>query len=184
MDWQTLRNQFMRQVGGDLPGNHLEQELINAYEQHPTAVERSLEKIALAFKAGKIRSPWGAAKAEVAKAVDAANNPTHDKSASRHTAIQRAEQWIRAAGLHYDRETETIDELYGDRGRLRHHPNTQPRLLELWNEIKPLGVIAEQEAVERGIRHQQQRAQLQAETPQAAKPIGNIEVKDGITIKP
>jgi len=100
MDWQTLRNQFMRQIGGDPPGAQLEEDLIVAYTEHPDVVERAIEKIALAHKAGKIRSPWGALKAEIAKASQAANNPSHDTGASRHKAISRAEQWIRAAGAH------------------------------------------------------------------------------------
>ena len=71
MDWQTLRNQFMRDIGGDPPGSQLEDELIRAYTDHPDVVERSMEKIGLAHTAGKIRSPWGALKTEVAKAANA-----------------------------------------------------------------------------------------------------------------
>ena len=145
MDWQTLRNHFMRAIGGDPPGAHLEDELIQAYTQHPEAVERSIEKITLAHKAGKIRSPWGALKAEVAKAVDSARNPTHDKGSSKAKALARAEQWIRNAGLHFDRETELLDELYGDRGTLRQHPDTQQRILELYRELRPVGELIEHE---------------------------------------
>ena len=187
MDWQTLRNQFMRDIGGDPPGAHLEDALIQAYAEHPDAIERSIEKITLAFKAGKIRSPWGALKTEAEKAVDAARNPKRDKGAKREAAIARAEQWLRTAGLHYDRETEILDELYGERGTLRNHPDTQPRILQLWNELAPLGVIVEQEAIERGLRNQTQRAALQLALTKARKladaGIGNIEVKDGITVK-
>jgi len=160
VDWQTIRNTFMRAIGGDPPGAALEDTLIQAYSEHPDAVERSFEKITLAHAAGKIHSPWGALKAEVAKAVDAARNPTHDTGKSRSTALARAENWVRTTGIHYDRETEVEDELYGARGSLLQHPETKPRILELWNELRPLGVILEQEADERGHRYQQQRAAL------------------------
>ena len=145
MDWQTVRNQFMRTIGGDPPGSHLEDELIQAYTQHPDAVERSFEKIALAHKAGKIRSPWGALKTEVAKAVDGARNPTHNAGSSRTKAIQRAEQWIKTAGIHYDRESEIVDELFGDRGMLHGHPDAQDRILQLWREHRPTGEKLEAE---------------------------------------
>lgn len=158
MDWQTLRNQFMRTIGGDPPGAQLEEDLIAAYTDHPEPVERSFEKIALAFKAGKIHSPWGALKAEVAKAVDAARNPTHSKGATREKAIARAEQWIRNAGLHYDRWEEIQDELFGDRGTLRQHdtPQLRERIQTLWHELRPLGIQTEQEAIDRGLRYQAQ----------------------------
>ena len=160
MDWQTLRNTFMRHIGGDPPGAALEDQLIQMYTNHPEALERSIEKITLAFKAGKIRSPWGALKAEAEKAVDTARNPTHTQATRRHDALARAEQWMRTAGLHHDRESELLDELYGERGRLRDHPETQTRMLELWQELRPVGEQLDQDAIDRGTRYQHQRAEL------------------------
>ena len=162
MDWQTLRNQFMRTIGGDPPGARLEDELIQAYTEHPDVVERSTEKIALAFKAGKIRSPWGALKTEVAKATEAARNPHHDRGASREKAIGRAEQRIRNELLHYDRLEEVLDELFGPRGTLKDHDNPQlrERMQQLWTDLRPVGELVEHEAIQRGIRYQQQRKTL------------------------
>ena len=158
MDWQTLRNQFMRTIGGDPPGAKLEDQLIQAYTEHPDVVERSLEKIALGHKAGKIRSPWGALKAEVAKATDAARNPHHDKGSSRTKTVARAEQRIRNELLHYDRWAEVADELFGARGTVREHdtPTLRERLETLWNDLRPAGELVEAEAIARGIRYQQQ----------------------------
>jgi hypothetical protein len=186
----------MRTIGGDPPGAALEDQLIQAYTDHPDAVERSLDKIAMAYKAGKIHSPWGAAKTEVAKATEAARNPTHNQGTTKTKALQRAEQWMRTAGLHYDRESELLDELYGDRGRLRDHPATRDRMLELWHELRPLGQQLDQEAVEAGIRYQQHRATLKdtakpAETAEqrlerqrklaAKKAFGNIDISEALT---
>lgn len=158
MDWQTLRNQFMRTIGGDPPGARLEDELIAAYREHPDAVERSFEKIALGFKAGKIRSPWGALKAEVAKATEAARNPHHDRGATREKAIARAEQRIRNELLHYDRLEEVLDELFGERGRLKAHrsDDLEQRMTDMWHELRPIGQATEHQAIQRGLRYQAQ----------------------------
>jgi hypothetical protein len=153
----------MRDIGGDPPGSHLEDTLIDAYADHPDTVERSVEKITLAYKAGKIRSPWGALKAEVAKAVDATRNPTHDHSATRNRAIERAEQRIRNELLHYDRWPEAEDELFGDRGTLRQHktPALRQRMETLWTELRPLGQLTEHQAEQRASNHAEQRRRLE-----------------------
>jgi hypothetical protein len=185
MDWQTLRNQFMRAIGGDPPGAALEDELIQAYTDHPTVVERSIEKITLAHAAGKIRSPWGALKTEVAKAVDAARNPTHDKGSSRQKAIARAEQRMRNELLHYDRWSEVEDELFGDRGTLREYRSTdlRKRMETLWTQLRPAGELVEAEAEERARRYVEQRAALQAaRKPEPSKPP-TVEVKDGVQVE-
>ena len=160
MDWQTLRNRFMRDIGGDAPGAQLEDKLIQLYTDHPEALERAMTKIALAFKAGKIRSPWGALSTEADKATDPARNPTHDKGASRNKAVERAEQWMRTAGLMFDRDSEIVDELFGDRGPLNAHrtDELEQRILALWTELRPLGEQTEREAEERGRRYQEQQA--------------------------
>jgi hypothetical protein len=185
MDWQTLRNQFMRAIGGDPPGSQLEDELIAAYTDHPTVVERSIEKITLAYQAGKIRSPWGALKAEVAKAVDAARNPTHDKGSSKQKAIARAEQRTRNELLHYDRWEEAEDELFGDRGTLRDHdnPTLRQRMETLWTELRPAGELVEAEAEERARRYVEQRAALAAARKHEPAKTPSVEVKDGVQVE-
>lgn len=145
MDWQTLRNQFMRDIGGDPPGAQLEDWLIQQYAEHPDPVQRSFEKIALGYKAGKIRSPWGALKAEVGKAVDAARNPTHASAKTREADLQRAMQNVRNALLHFDRETEVLDELFGDRGSLEDTPANREKVIETWRKLRPLGEQTERE---------------------------------------
>jgi len=183
MDWQTLRNQFIRKVGGDLPGGQLEQQLIDAYTEHPTAVERAIDKIAMGHAAGKVRSPWGALKAEVERALTATANPTHERGADRERAIQRAEQRTRNELLHYDRLDEVMDELFGERGTLRDHdtPALRDRMTKLWDDLRPLGELVEHEAIERGQRNQQHRARLAAQ-PKPEPDAGNLEIRDGIPV--
>ena len=156
MDWQTLRNKFMRDTGGDLPGGRLEQQLIDAYAEHPTAVEKAIEKITLGHAAGKVRSPWGALKTEIERH---ANNPTHETGHGREKAIQRAEQRIRNELLHYERWDEVEDELFGPRGTVKDHdtPTLRERLEALWNDLRPLGELTEHEQIERLARWRQQQ---------------------------
>lgn len=171
-DWQSLRNHFIRETGGDFPGGTLEATLVEAYANNPALVERSVEKILAGHKAGKVRSPWGALKAEVERGADPANNPTHDHGATRTKLIQRAEQWIRNAGLHYDREQELLDELFGDQGICRtiDTPDARLHLLLLWRELAPIGAAVELEADARGHRYQTQRKEL---TCRASRPTSD-----------
>ena len=186
MDWQTLRNQFMRTIGGDPPGAKLEDQLIQAYTEHPDMVERATEKIALAHKAGKIHSPWGALKAEVAKATDAARNPHHDKGHSRTKAVARAEQRIRNELLHYDRLEEALDELFGVRGTLREHdsPELRERMSDLWHELRPLGTATELEAEARGLRYQQQPKITTAPRTRTLEDLKAIAARKGADTTP
>ena len=146
----------MRDTGGDLPGGRLEQQLIDAYAEHPTAVEKAIEKITLGHAAGKVRSPWGALKTEIERHRD---NPTHETGHGREKAIQRAEQRIRNELLHYERADEVLDELFGPRGTLKAHtsPDLEARMLALWNDLRPLGELTEHEQTERLARWRKQQ---------------------------
>jgi hypothetical protein len=169
-DWQSLRNGFIRATG-DTPGGHLEDELIRAYAENPAAVERAVEKITVAYGAGKIRSPWGALKVEVSRAVDATRNPTHDQGSSKQKAIARAEQWMRTAGIHFDRPTEIEQALFGaspeefDRfgepitspgskilGAFVNDADLRRRMVSLWREVRATGEKLEAEQAKRAAR--------------------------------
>jgi hypothetical protein len=179
-DWQGLRNEFIRTTH-DTPGGMLEDQLIRAYEENPAAVERAVEKIQVAFEAGRIRSPWGALRAEVAKAMAAGRNPTHDQGSSRQKAITRAEQWIRTAGLHFDRESEIEQELFGsasvdlDRdgnpivsagnsilGEFANDADLRSRMVGLWRSLRPVGERVEADQAERLGRWKAQREEAEA----------------------
>ena len=59
MDWQTLRNQFMRTIGGDPPGAQLEDQLIPAYTDHPDAVDPILREDRARIQSRKNPLPLG-----------------------------------------------------------------------------------------------------------------------------
>lgn len=149
-DWHTEYARALTNFGGDTPSATLEQDLLDAFQQHPQAVTNAITKISKAYANGKIHSPWGALKAEIPKQV-AADTRVGD-GAERSRAIANAEQWIRTAGLMYDRWTEIHDELFGDRGTL--HPWREDhqlvgRIETLWTEHRPLGIETEHAELER-----------------------------------
>lgn len=154
--WDELLYETAELFGGQLPRPDLATEIQAAHNRAPQALERAIDQIANEYAQGNIRSPWGILKARLASL----HTPETERKATninqREKAVARAEQWIRTAGLHYDRETELLDELYGDRGPLRAHPDTKGRILELWNELRPLGVITEQDHEQRMARYRDQ----------------------------
>lgn len=148
MTWHELYTEAI-QAFNDTPGAQLEQHLIDAYAEHPAAVAVAISKITQAHKAGKINSPWGAVKAEVSKQIAVrANIPA---AGNRATQERNAEQWIRSAGLHYDRWAELHDELFGDRGPLRPWADDQvleARVRRVYDEVRPVGEQIEQRELE------------------------------------
>lgn len=160
-DWHTLYAEALETFGGDPPGAALEQQLLDAFRDHPQAVTNAVRKIGKAHKAGRIHSPWGALKAEIPKqiAADIHVGDGHERT----RAIANAEQWLRNAGLMYDRWTEAHDELFGDRGNLHpwHKDHALIAQLEtLWLELRPTGEQTEADEIERAEQWKQFRAEL------------------------
>ena len=150
-DWHTEYARALEAFGGDTPSATLEQDLLEAFTQHPQAVTNAITKIGKAYAAGKIHSPWGALKTEIPKQIQ--RDIKVGDGNERNNAIACAEQWIRNAGLMYDRWTEIEDELYDDsRGTLRHwHKDhtLRTRIETLWHELRPLGQATEQAELQR-----------------------------------
>lgn len=169
-DWQTTYAEAIEAFGGDTPGAALEQTIIDQFKEHPQAVTNAIRKIADAYTAGRIRSPWGALKTEIAKQIDAdIHVPT---GTNRKQAILRADQWMRNAGMHFDVWAEAEDELFGDRGPLREWRNDQriqTRMLQAWNTVRPVGEAIELEAETRAAKWvaDVKNAQEQARRPAA-----------------
>jgi hypothetical protein len=142
-DWQTEYARALNLYGGDTPSATLEQDLLEAFQQHPQAVTNAITKIGKAYAAGKIHSPWGALKAEIPKQI--ARDVQVGDGTERTSAIACAEQWMRNAGLHYDRWPEIKAELY-ERGPLQHWPKDQAleqRMHDLWDTLRPAGIAVE-----------------------------------------
>ena len=139
-DWPTTRMRIIQAFNGERPGATLEATLIELHDTNPKAITDSIDSVAASLKAGKINSGWAVLKkAAIAKAE-------HKTPAlNRDRRIRNADQWLRNAGLMYDRWDEVHDELFGDHGRLKdvRTPNLEQRYHDAWNELRPTGVTVE-----------------------------------------
>jgi len=156
IEWEDLAYQTAERFGGTMPHPETAAAIANVYAKAPTAVAKAIDRTAADYETGSIRSPWGVLKSRVQQIT--ITKTSNARANDNEKAVQRAEQWIRNAGLHYDRWDEIHDELYGDRGKLRDHPATEPRMRELWHDLRPLGEQVEHEAIQRGLRYQAQKA--------------------------
>lgn len=149
----------------DSPRPELEQRIITVFENHPQLVIDAAEHIADRYESGLVRSPWAVLAKHVEEAADTATRSTRPVRGDRdrERARQRASQWMRTAGMHFDREDEVRDELFGERGMLRQFAGDTDLvddLLELWHEQRPRGEQVEREAEERARRYVEQKRAL------------------------
>jgi len=161
-DWHTEYARALAAFGGDTPSATLEQDLLEAFQQHPQAVTNAITKIGKAYEAGKIHSPWGALKTEIPKQIQ--RDTRVGDGRERQAAIANAEQWLRNAGLMYDRWTEVHDELF-DRGALapwKRDRQLNDRLEALWLELRPIGEQTEAAELERADAWKEHQANLAA----------------------
>jgi len=201
-DWEELVPDLAESYGGQMPHPATNQEIAAAYLRAPKAVLREADRVAQEYQDGTARQPWGLLRHRAKNIhTDTANAETR---VDRDKAIERAEQWIRTAGLMYDRPSEIEHELFGDtrtnpetdkdgepipasgQPPLAHYRDDTPlrnRILEHWADHRPAGQQVEQDAIDRGLRHQAERAAL-APLRKAAIPPDNrpLEVRDGIRI--
>jgi len=149
--WTEIRLRAV-ELFRDAPSATQEQRVLDVFREHPALVVEAVEHVGRRFQTGQVRNPW----AVLAKHVEQAMRPLDDVSATderdRERAVSRAEQWLRAAGQHFDREEEILEELFGELGRLRTWRDDEPlkvRMLALFGEVRARGDTIVQEASER-----------------------------------
>lgn len=120
---------------GSAPGEDLRTRFLTEAARHPETLRATVNRIADKHAAGAIASPWGVIRAEIDKLANV--QPLVKRSNDRERALQRAEQWMRAAGAHFDRYDEIHDELFGERGQLRAWPELEPRIRKLYDTVRP-----------------------------------------------
>lgn len=202
-DWAALRDHLIEKYGST-PHPSTEQEIIDAYQLHPDAVTKAgLDLI----DAAGITSHWGLLKSKASKIARPPANPTHDTSVSREKRVARAEQWIRSTGCHYDRDSEIMLELFSGSGLLVGYAQvdliedttssdgkwtiSEPagdthlveRMLKLYNESRPKGILIEEDAQARADKYRTQQAELRqalaqlrsADTDDYRKPLPDVD---------
>jgi hypothetical protein len=188
-DWAQIRADTIRAFGGDAPRNELEQRIIDVFREQPQLVVNTISLVTHGYQAGKVRSPWAILDINLREATRPGANITATDTTEKQRAIQRAEQWVRAAGVHFDSEDEVVLELF-DTGKQLHayaqvtlerQPDkssllTEPkgdaalvsRIRQLWRELRPIGEQSEADALQRAEEWKTQQADLQKALKEAA----------------
>jgi hypothetical protein len=197
--WADLRNYLIDQFN-EAPHPATEQDIIDAFENHPDQVIDAAQQVAHDVKAGTARSGWGVLRARANRIRTPIANPTRDASVDREKRVMRAEQWLRAAGLLFDTEREILDELFGSTGILRAYAQIEQiqvgtnerghpiwglsepkgdlalvqRMLDTWRMVRPAGQDLERAARERAAMWKQKNPKTQGRNadnpPQADNP--------------
>lgn len=167
-DWLELRERAV-ELYVDTPSAALEERIVAIFEKRPALVADAIDHVAERFQRGLVRSPWAvlAKHAEtLAAGSDRAVKATDESE--RDEKVARAEAWVKTAGLHFDRPSEIVEELFGDRGPLKTWATDSDlvaRMVELWNEQRPRGEQVEREAEQRGRAYADWRRKLHAAKP-------------------
>lgn len=166
--WTDVRDHAVTRFGGQTPGAELEQRVIDAFRHDPARVAEAVGRIAAKFRAGIVRSPWAVLALDVEQASAAADVRAVDTGGAARAEL-RAEQWLRAAGVHFDCWSEVRDELFGDRGSLRAYDSQalRDRFEGLWRRERPRGEACEREELDRAAK---QVADRKAALGQSASP--------------
>lgn len=158
-NWGQLRAHAIH-LYNETPHPATEQDIINAYTLHPQQIEEAVLSVAADVATGTARSGWAVLRTRATRITTPPANPTRNTSLEREKRITRAEQWIRATGCHFDRQTELEDELFGDRGLLQDYTqdqHLQARMTALWQERRPISEALEREAHQAAERWKRQQ---------------------------
>jgi hypothetical protein len=152
--WTVVRDEYVVKWA-DTPHGETEQRIIDVFLKHPQLVVDAAKQIDSRYTRGVVRSPW----AVLVKQVEEASTRSAQASVpvrgehDRQKVITRGSQWMRAAGMQFDSESELRDELFGERGMLRawaEDAELVDELVALWHVVRATGEQLELEAIERG----------------------------------
>ena len=110
-DWLELRERATSAFGAGVSAD-LEERVLDVFRRHPAIVSTSVEHVAQRFRQGLIRSPWVIFAKHVEEATRAVENVVVSDGSEKARAVKRAEQWMRTAGVYFDRVEEVDDELF------------------------------------------------------------------------
>jgi len=150
--WTHLRDTAIRRFN-DTPSSDQELRIIAVFQDRPELVAAQIELVANRHAAGQVNNPWPFLTTSLERATQIPEDVRATDKTSRSAKVRIAEQWIRNAGIHFDRETEIQDELFGYHGILNAWADDQPlrdRLTQLWRDERPRGEKVEAEAEARG----------------------------------
>lgn len=127
LSWSDLRAEVSERFGS-FPTAADEHDILEAFRLSPTATRGALARVAARYADGKIFRPWTIWAREVQPRGDVVVDTTPD----RDRQAARAEAFIRRVGHEFPNWRELDDELFGDRGMLRHWPDLRERMRSEW----------------------------------------------------
>jgi hypothetical protein len=161
--WAEVRAQAVRLFRGDHPHPETEQDVLDVFKRDPRRVVEAIEHVGRQVGRGGVNSGWAVLRAHLQRGEACVADVVVSDDAERGKRVAQAESWLRHAGMHFASEAEVVDELFGDRGRLRAWAGDEllrERLLDLWRELRPLGEQVEREALERAEQYNRARAEV------------------------
>jgi hypothetical protein len=180
--WPHQRQRATQLFAGETPRPQLEQDILDVFAEQPELVAAAIDQIGHQFATGKIRSGWAVLRTHVLNAATPQADLTVTDTTTREKRIQQAQQLLRTCGPHFDRHTEILDELFGDRGLLKPWHNDQPlrqRMLDQWAEQRQRGEQHEADEHERSQRFVEQRRcpNCGTITPFAMRPCTTLQCR-------
>jgi len=150
LSWATTRAKYTALFNAP-PQPLDDNDISTVFRKHPLDIIAELERIAKAYAAGKLHSPWRALAAKLDRIVG-----DHDHvDINSELRIRQAEAWILNAGMFAPTEAEVIDELFHSTSALLAGLEAQlgERMLALWRENRPRGEQTERDFEQRGEEH-------------------------------
>jgi hypothetical protein len=99
-DWEDLVYVTAERFGGVMPHPDTAAAIARVHQRAPHAVEAAIDRVAAEHEEGTVRSPWGMLKSRVAQIQ--ADIPQAERRNTRQDDIERAEQWVKVAGIYLD----------------------------------------------------------------------------------
>lgn len=147
--WGVIRADAVKRFG-QFPHAETEADILEVFKLTPGLVVRAIDEVAAQIASGSnIRSAWAIVRKRVQDSGTSEDVTVTDTS-ERESAIRKARNWIRHAGIHYAEQHEVEDDLFGDRGQLRYWdtPPLRAEMLHLWEAQRPRGEKVEALAIE------------------------------------
>jgi hypothetical protein len=141
--WQELFDEAQKLFDGQTPGAQLEAQLAAFYEARPHAMQQAISKVAAAYHAGKVHSPWPVLRAELERDAKRATISA-DETPERELQIHLAERFISNAGWLLPTEAELVDELFGRHGKLKAWASDEvlvSRMVDAWQRARTVPSI-------------------------------------------
>jgi hypothetical protein len=149
--WTDIRDEAIA-LCNETPYADTEERILAIFQRTPALVVAEMEAVGGAYRRGGLRSFWAVLASRVEERAARGAGVEVNGANERDVTVRRAHQWLRNVGMHFDCWPEVEDELFGERGMLRHWADESDLRDEIkagWTRLGPAGEKVEAEAEER-----------------------------------